>query len=162
MEIGYKIGRLTIINQVDDYVSNSGKRIKRFLCECDCGNKKIFLKSNLNKDTKSCGCLRIEKMSQRTRKHLEAPDKTPEYRAWACMKKRCYNPRNASYKHYGGRGIIVCDEWKNSYQNFLDYMGRKPNPTWSIDRIDPNGNYEIGNVRWASPELQNKNKRNKN
>jgi hypothetical protein len=75
------------------------------------------------------------------------------------MRNRCYNPKNNRYKIYGGRGIKVCDEWLKSFKNFIDDIGRKPGPQYSIDRINVNGNYEPSNCRWATPEQQANNKR---
>jgi len=75
------------------------------------------------------------------------------------MKERCYLISNISYPHYGGRGIAICDRWRNSFNAFLEDMGRKPSPKHSLDRIDPNGHYEPGNVRWATDSEQRNNKR---
>ena len=75
------------------------------------------------------------------------------------MKERCYNTRRHNYKDYGGRGIKVCDEWRNDYVAFLSHIGRKPSNYHTLDRIDVNGNYEPGNVRWATKAQQQRNKR---
>jgi hypothetical protein len=82
-----------------------------------------------------------------------------EYTAWLSMKSRCYNPKNASYKLYGGRGVTVCDEWRGSFRAFLEHLGPRPDGM-SLDRIDSNGNYEPGNVRWADWRTQSRNKKN--
>ena len=84
---------------------------------------------------------------------------TPEHRAWRAMKRRCDNPHCSQYADYGGRGIRVCERWSRSYPAFLADMGRKPSPHHSLDRIRVNGDYEPGNVRWATREQQISNTR---
>lgn len=84
--------------------------------------------------------------------------KSSIYRAWVSMRNRCFDEKNKSFKNYGGRGITVCDRWL-VYINFRDDMGEKPNPKYSLDRIDVNGNYEPGNCRWATPQQQAYNRR---
>lgn len=83
-----------------------------------------------------------------------------EHRCWATMLSRCYNPNRDNYQHYGGRGITVCDEWRNSFAAFFAHVGLKPTPKHSIDRFpNKNGNYEPGNVRWANQSEQCRNQR---
>lgn len=98
----------------------------------------------------------IELAAKRERHGL---NKTPEHRAWVHMKQRCMNAKRREYKHYGGRGIRVCDQWLNSFLTFFADVGQRPSDQHSIDRIDVNGNYEPGNVRWATQQEQVENTR---
>lgn len=85
--------------------------------------------------------------------------KTPTYRCWLGIKKRCCNLKEPAYYKYGGRGIIVCERWINSFENFLADVGERPSSLHSLDRIDNDGNYEPGNVRWATSSEQARNRR---
>jgi hypothetical protein len=84
---------------------------------------------------------------------------TPEYRAWNGIKSRCFNQKDSKYHNYGGRGITVHKEWADSFTAFFAYVGFRPHEGMSLDRIDTNGNYEPGNVRWATTIQQANNKR---
>jgi len=94
-----------------------------------------------------------------THGHSVGHKTTAEFRAWCSMKSRCYVETNEKYPIYGGRGITVHDAWLTDFQAFYDHVGPKPEPRYSLDRIDVNGNYEPGNVRWATPSQQRLNQR---
>lgn len=105
---------------------------------------------------KSCGCYRRE-IGDRTRTHGQS--KSREFAAWSNMLDRCLNQRNGDYANYGGRGITVCDRWRESFENFLADMGQRPSPAHSLDRIDNDGPYAPGNCRWATADTQRQNNR---
>lgn len=153
MAPGDRYGRLVAIEAVPH---TSG----RWRFACDCGRMKtISAKSVRFGDTRSCGCLRSELSAQRTATRItHGRTNTPEYASWLAMRKRCYDPNNIGFKDYGGRGIMVCERWINSFENFFSDMGQRPAGT-SIDRIDSNGNYEPSNCRWSTSKEQNSNTR---
>jgi hypothetical protein len=107
--------------------------------------------------TRSCGCLRRE--ASRGRKIRHGRYRTPEYVSWASAKQRCHNPKYAAFHLYGGRGIRMSDEWRADFAAFLAHIGPRPTKAHSLDRIDTDGNYEPGNVRWATAEEQANNRR---
>ena len=86
--------------------------------------------------------------------------KTSEYKIWQSMKQRCYNSNLKAYKHYGGRGICVCDRWLNSFENFSQDMGLRPSISHQIDRTDNDGNYEPGNCEWSTNTENSNNRSN--
>ncbi len=159
--IGQKFNRLLVINKAEPYISPKGQIQSMWLCKCDCGSIKAIRGYSLkNGLTKSCGCLVAEESRKANTKH--GLRNTKFYGEWAAMKCRCFNKNFKNYKDYGGRGITVCEEWKNSFQTFYDYVSQLPHfneKGYSLDRINNDGNYEPDNVRWATATQQNYNQR---
>lgn len=135
----------------------------RWECRCDCGTVSVVeQRSLLSGASGSCGCQRHEAQSAimarlNTRHGCSG---TPEYQIWKGIVRRCLNPLRPEFKNYGGRGITICDEWRASFPAFLAHIGRRPTPKHSVDRIDNNGGYAPGNVRWATRPIQRRNARN--
>lgn len=128
--------------------------------ECNCGNLFVTRVINARRgDTTSCGCV-AKQGNNKKHGFAKSPDKIRTYRCWADMKKRCLNPNATGYKHYGGRGITVCDRWLNSFENFLADMGEPEGDDLTLDRIDVNSGYSPENCRWATWHQQHRNKRN--
>lgn len=127
-----------------------------FLCECGTV-KTLRVHSVVDGNTKSCGCRKTAATKRTFTTHGKT--RTPEYRAFHEMRKRCLNPNSRAYDRYGGRGITICGRWLNSFEAFLEDTGERPSPEHSLDRIDNNGNYEPGNVRWATASTQGNNRR---
>lgn len=146
--IGNRYGSLVVKKQTG--VDKHGCLL--FLCKCDCGNEKEVASRYLTEGRiKSCGC----KRSRSKNMYL-----SPTYKSWISAKQRCYNQSSSQYNNYGGRGIAMCERWKNSFTAFLEDMGERPSKKHTLDRINVDGNYEPQNCRWATPIEQSNNRRN--
>lgn len=145
---GQRFTRLTVVERAP----NNGKQ-PAWLCRCDCGEMTTVQGGNLRDgNVQSCGCLR--------RPHGHSWDRgepSGAYVSWKAMIQRTTNPKRRGYENYGGRGIRVCERWL-TFENFLADMGDRPDGK-SLDRIDPDGNYELANCRWATRSEQQRNQR---
>lgn len=153
--VGQRFGRLTVVSLGD---APTGRRPRRWVCSCDCGTRLEVTTQGLRGGTKSCGCLRVEALLSHRLRHGES-NKSPEYWSWRAMISRCTKKNDIAWPRYGGRGIVVCERWRNSYEAFLSDMGRRPTPSHSLDRIDNSLGYWKANCRWATPKQQANNRR---
>lgn len=157
---GTRFGRLVVLERSEDKMYSCGTKEAQWLCICDCGKQTIVSRSNLkNGSTKSCGCLNYERICQRrvsdTHKRI--------LRILRGMKDRCYNPNYHSFSRYGGRGITICDEWRNDSGTFEKWaLEHGYSDELSIDRIDNDLGYSPENCRWVTKSIQQNNKSNNN
>lgn len=146
----HKFGRLTTLYRLHNIKGDT-----KWLCVCECGNLKEAYINNLTRGkTKSCGCYNKEVIT----KHGKC--NTRLYHIYNTMKSRCYNKNNKDYPNYGGRGIVVCDEWLDDFETFYNWaIDNNYRDDLTIDRIDVNGNYEPVNCRWLTLKQQARNTR---
>lgn len=146
--IGSVFTRWTVLGDMPDDAT-------RMLCECACGGSGAVQKYKLRSGgSKSCGCLRLDVIRTRG-----GEPSVSGYTNWRGMIQRCCDPGNSSFYKYGARGVTVCGVWRNSFPAFIAAMGPRPSPAYSLDRHpNMNGNYEPGNVRWATLTQQARNK----
>lgn len=154
--MGKRFGRLTVIRQVERKPSDN--KARRWLCVCDCGNEITAITSRLkNGHVRSCGCLSRETTSKTKKTHGECRSRL--YVSWCRMKARCYYPKTRNFHRWGGRGIKVCDEWKNDFLAFKSWaVANGYRDDLTLDRIDSDGNYCAENCRWIPIKEQARNR----
>lgn len=158
LKAGDKVGRLTVICQTS-YKGKSKKTRKTWVVQCECGTVKEVLDQSLRSNmTVSCGCLAKEYLGLTLRARKSKKKQTKTYMAWRDMLQRTRNKNNAYYKHYGGRGIGVCDSWL-SFDAFYADMGDPPTPKHTLERNDNNKGYSPENCSWEVMKVQGRNKR---
>lgn len=156
--IGKRYGKLTVEKKAE----KKGKsRDSRWVCLCDCGKRTVAMANNLKKgNTRSCGCLTYERMTQDNPNYKHGLSSTRLRRIWTSMKTRCYNPKSNSYSGYGGRGITICDEWRSDFETFYAWaIENGYRDDLQIDRKNNDGNYEPSNCKWSNRSEQASNRR---
>lgn len=152
---GNKYGRLTVVGRASNAMHPNGKSSTRWVCLCDCGKTVTVLGDNLESGhTKSCGCISTETPANLRHGMVG----TRLYNVWTNMKQRCYNEDCPSFERYGGRGITVCDEWKDDFEAFAEWANENGfSESLTIDRVDNNSGYSPDNCRWTTMLIQRHN-----
>jgi|ERR1043165_8056913 hypothetical protein len=155
IKLGMKIRRWEVVS---DLGTAPPHYAREWLCRCECGTEKPVRQSALlNGDSSSCGCYGLEQRLKKTKTHGKSS--SVEYKTWQRIIQRCHNQKDKSYPRYGGRGIKVCDRWRESFKAFLSDMGLRPPDKPTIERIKNDQGYSPDNCKWASYAEQNRNHR---
>lgn len=156
---GQRFGRLVALGPIGR--TTGTRKYILWLCQCDCGNTHKVTANNLRSgSTASCGCWLSDRVTAQNKTHGMWNE--PIYKIWTGIKDRCTNSAGSHYTRYGARGITICNEWQDSFESFYSHVSQLPHfgeKGYSIDRIDNDGDYEPGNVRWATGTTQSRNRR---
>lgn len=158
---GQQFGLWTVICKAEPPEKNRQPYQQWWLCRCACGKEAVRKGAQLRYAQKKGVLQSCNSCAATISQTHHGLSKTPEYKIWHGMRQRCNNPSHYAYKDYGGRGITVCERWE-TFENFYEDMGTRPNPQSSLDRIDNNKGYSKDNCRWADSFTQNRNRRDQN
>ena len=155
-----KYGRLTTLKEVSPYISPGGDyKTRKYLCKCECGNEvSVMITSLRSGNTQSCGCINSERITKqnKVRAIYDGYSRNKHFSRWKGMIERCYYPKHKDYHNYGGRGITVCEEWREHPKAFIEWIEKEGNYKrgLTLDRIDRDGNYEPDNCRFSTATEQ--------
>lgn len=157
---GKRFGMLVVCHRTNR--RNSQGSYVFWQCQCDCGNTVEVNRSAFGKSASqhSCGCVKLGRRKRYSVNDVLVRKYPSEFNTWTFMISRCHDERAKDFSRYGGRGIVVCDAWRASFDAFVTSVGPKPGPRYTLDRIDNSKGYEPGNCRWATPLEQGRNKSN--
>jgi len=154
--IGKKFGRLAVVSKLWKHYTKAGKQTKHWkvICRCDCGNYHVSVASKIRAgECQSCGCLQKETTSARMKENPIAVTHGlwghPLRTQWVGMMRRCNNKKAHNYKHYGGKGIEVCDEW-STLEGYIGSVDERPSPKHTLHRIDSSKGYFPENCEWIT------------